>query len=455
MCKKLFVLVLLLVAVPSLFGEPIGVFNFSQDVGTPGNPSGTGGTRYVATNEYLILGGGSDIWDNADHFHYAYNQVSGNVRFELSPAWDIGGLNDWAKIETMLRVNLGAGSVAYATATRRGNTDPANKVVDQWVGLQARSVENQWMWGAGDKWGQGVPDKIAIQRVVSNGYQLVQSLVDFGAGSGWELVNTQYVPSLPDQLLMGAAVTSHDNGYLVQARVGEVAYTQDPDLIGLTTIRDPIQACGSTQRGFNIKTAKCPPGWDLYTMPYEMAEYLAENGELGGDPSLEKGERQEVVVNLHDSGGRFLYDNDQSFPGIDPFEQPTSDPAAGDDDEQYATLVTGCIELTAGLHAIGGHADDGVLIRIGGVEIGRTASWNSIDDFIFNVEVAGLYPFRAVMYEQGGGSDLELYEVFPDGTRILLNDLNGGGSAVYVPEPATIALLGFGGLAMLRVRRKR
>jgi len=453
MCKRLFVLVLLLVAVPSLFGEPIGVFNFSDDVG---NPGGIGGTRYVATNEYLILAGGSDIWGSADQFHYAYNKVSGNVRFELSPAWDIGGGSDWAKIETMLRVNLGAGSVAYATAARRGgNTDPANKVVDQYVELQARSVENNGMWGASAKWGQGVPDKIAIQRVVSNGYQLVQALVDFGGGAGWELVNTQYVPSLPDQLLLGAAVTSHDNYWLVQARVGEVAYTQNPDLVGITTIRDPIQACGSTQRGFNIKTAKCPPGWDLNTMPYEMGEYLAENGELGGDPSLEKGERQEVVVNLHDSGGRFLYGNDQSFPGIDPFEQPTSDPAAGDDDEQYATLVTGCIELTAGLHAIGGHADDGVLIRIGGVEIGRTASWNSIDDFIFNVEVAGLYPFRAVMYEQGGGSDLELYEVFPDGTRILLNDLNGGGSAVYVPEPATIALLGFGGLAMLRVRRKR
>jgi hypothetical protein len=277
-------------------------------------------------------------------------------------------------------------------------------------------------------------------------------------------VNTQYVPSLPDQLLMGAAVTSHDNGYLVQARVGEVAYTQNPSLIGLTTIRDPIQACGSTERGFNIKTAKAPPGWDLNTMPYETGEYLAENGELGGDLSLEKGERQEVVVNLHDSGGRFLYENDQSFPGIDPFEQPTVEwdngsgngtGAGGDDDSHFATLVTGCIELTAGVHVIGGHSDDGVLIRIGGVEIGRTASWNSIDDFMFNVEVAGLYPFRAVMYEQGGGADLELYEVFSNGTRILLNDLNGGGSAVYVPEPATIALLGFGGLAMLRVRRKR
>jgi hypothetical protein len=189
-------------------------------------------------------------------------------------------------------------------------------------------------------------------------------------------------------------------------------------------------------------------------MAYEMAEYLAENGELGGDPSLEKGQRQEMVVNLHDSGGRFLFDNDQSTPGIDPFEQPTTDPAAGDDDEQYGVLVTGCIELTAGLHVIGGQADDGVLIEIGGIEIGRTASWDQGGDFLFTIEAAGKYSFRAIMFEWGGGSDLELYEVLPGGVRIRLNDPAGNGSPVYVPEPATIALLGFGGLAMLRIRKK-
>jgi hypothetical protein len=447
MCKRLFVLVLLLVAVPSVFGEPIGVFNFSQDVGTPGNPSGTGGTRYVATNEYLILGGGSDIWEQADHFHYAYNEVSGNVRFELSPAWDLGGGSDWAKIETMLRANIGAGSVTYATATRRGNTDPANKMVDSWVGLQARSVENDWMWGTGDRGGQ--PSKIAIQRVVSNDYQLVQSLVDYGGGAGWEAVSTQWVPSLPDQVLMGAAVTSHDNNWLVQARVGNVAYTQNPGLVGITQIRDPLpETCGDIP-GLKIEAMKTGEWSDLggdYATGFARAETLITTRELDGDPGREYGSRIDPVVNLLDSGGTFNFPDDKKFPGID-------DDGIDDDDDQFGVLVTGCIQLTQGLHVIGGQMDDGVKIWIGGVEIGATSSWNQVGLFPFNALADGIYSFKAVGFEWGGGADLELYEALADGSLVLLGT---GPSAVYcVPEPATIALLGFGGLAMLRVRRKR
>ena len=458
MCKRLFVLVLLLAAAPSVFGAPIGIFGDNQDVGNGvDNPLGIGYVIQVAgNNNYLIGAGGDDIWNQNDQFHFAYNEVTGNIRVSLHPEWQDSGWNDWAKVGAMLRESTADNSVHYSSLTRKGGGDPWSKRgnTDDSVFFQRRTATGDWS-GSTDWWGVN-PERVGMQRIVSGGYEVVQALVDQGGGAGWQAVGTMLV-DLPDTLLAGVAVTAHDNAWMVQARVEDVQYDYAPGLIGVTEIpRDAaVQSCGSTQRGFNIKTAKAPPGWDLNTMPYEMGEYLAENGELGGDPSLEKGERQEVVVNLHDSGGRFLYGNDQSFPGIDPFEQPTSDPAAGDDDEQYATLVTGCIELTAGLHAIGGHADDGVLIRIGGVEIGRTASWNSIDDFLFNVEVAGLYPFRAVMYEQGGGSDLELYEVLPGGVRILLNDLAGGGSAVYVPEPATIALLGFGGLAMLRVRRKR
>jgi hypothetical protein len=457
MCKRLFLLasfILLLVGAPSVFGEPIGVFNFSDDVGTPGNPSGTGGTRYVATNEYLILAGGSDIWDNADHFHYAYNQVSGNVRFELSPAWDLGGGNDWAKIETMLRVNTGAGSVTYATATRRGNTDPANKMVDAWVGLQARSVENDWMWGAGDRGGQ--PSKIAIQRVVSGDYQLVQSLVDYGGGSGWETVSNQVVPGLPDQLLMGAAVTSHDNYWLVQARVGNVAYTQNPDVVGAKTTGDPLaDRCGDTP-GFLIRSLKpvnVPGNWGYAG----MADLL--DGVIAG---MEEGSRIEQFVNLHDSGGRGNFGNDQSFPGIDGFEQPTSDPAGTglfepDDDDSFATEVLACIYLTQGLHIIGANSDDGTIIDIGGVEVARTGEWKGADnqDFLIIAPADGFYSFRARNMEGGGGASLELTEILASGVRVLMGDVANGASPVYVPEPATIALLGFGGLAMLRVRRKR
>ena len=43
-----------------------------------------------------------------------------------------------------------------------------------------------------------------------------------------------------------------------------------------------------------------------------------------------------------------------------------------------------------------------------------------------------------------------------DRSLVLLGDTAAGSPAVYcIPEPATIALLGFGGLSLLRIRRKR
>ncbi|MBN2271890.1 MAG: hypothetical protein JXN61_14835, partial [Sedimentisphaerales bacterium] len=141
MFRKLLLLVfsLLIAGTPNVLAS-VGVFDFSVDIG---NPGGTGGTRYVATDDYLILGGGADIWGNADQFHYAYNQVSGNIRFELAPAWDIGGGNDWAKIEAMLRVDTSAGSIHYSSAARRGgNHDPYYKTVDTFAGAQYRTATN-------------------------------------------------------------------------------------------------------------------------------------------------------------------------------------------------------------------------------------------------------------------------------------------------------------------------
>jgi hypothetical protein len=37
--------------------------------------------------------------------------------------------------------------------------------------------------------------------------------------------------------------------------------------------------------------------------------------------------------------------------------------------------------------------------------------------------------------EGGGGASIELHEVLLDGTRILLNDVANGGSAVFAPAP--------------------
>ena len=154
-----------------------------------------------------------------------------------------------------------------------------------------------------------------------------------------------------------------------------------------------------------------------------------------------EGVRVDQFVNLRDTGnGAFSVDNgypDKSYPGIDPLEDPAADPAAGDDDDNFGTEILGTIQLTKGLHIIGANSDDGTIIVIGGVEVGRTGEWKgtSNEDKVFEVEADGYYNLRARTLEGGGGASIELHEVLLDGTRILLNDVANGGSAVFAPAP--------------------
>jgi hypothetical protein len=201
------------------------------------------------------------------------------------------------------------------------------------------------------------------------------------------------------------------------------------------------------------------PGFEIYTLKAqteinsfaEMNEIL-DTGLMEGLPPVEgsEGTRIDEFVNLRDTGNG-AFDNDKSFPGIDALEDPAADPADGDDEEDFATEVLGCIQLTAGVHTIGANSDDGTIVWVGGVEIGRSEELKGTSnrDFTFEVEADGYYSIKAHHFERGGGASLELHEILPDGTRILLNDVANGGSAVFAPAepvaaPELVAAFAFG-----------
>ncbi|MBN2137432.1 MAG: PEP-CTERM sorting domain-containing protein, partial [Sedimentisphaerales bacterium] len=384
---------------------------------------------------------------------------------------------DWAKMEVMLRDNTTAGSPHYSLATRKGGGDPwalKGSIGDSCF-TQARNDQDGGSWGA-DHWGVA-PNKLGVQRVSQDGYEIVQTLVDHG--SGWEVLNTQF-RDMPDTILAGLALTAHDNAWLVQAYASNVAIETNPGIIGVKNLDvTPLaESCGSVS-GMLVTVAQMPEYWvywdedgeggvDIRDWQWQQAEYLVKNAGMTdywpGDPTeypaAQYGQAVRAMVNLYDSGGRnaFYADNgypDETFPGIDAFLTNPGDPADGDGEDNFAVMVEGCIELTAGLHILGGIFDDGVLVRINGQEIGRTNSWNQTGVWLFTVPETGLYSLEAIGFEGGGGAGLELYEFLPGGTMVLMNDVARGASPVYVPEPATIALLGFGGLSMLRIRRKR
>jgi hypothetical protein len=391
--------------------------------------------------------------------HFAYNEITGNVRLEASFRWEDAGWNDWTRGGVMLRETLYSGSKNYNTLIRKGPGNPWEVYGKSGDGIFFQGREGT-DWGSG-MWGQTWPGmdsdkKIAIQRIDMGfgGFDVVQSLYDIGGG--WQLLGQKAGYIMPDDLLVGIALTAGDNGQMHQFIASDVEYSQG-ELLGWDIPVVPEDGeqgpCYGTP-GFLIHSGKPHP--DLGN-PGDWLGYAAL-GPLFETPGLlvEEGYRIEEFVNLHDSAGRGRFGDDQSFPGIDAFEQPTGDPADSDDDNYFVTEVKGCIELTAGRHLFCINSDDGVQMWIGGVFVGQTPEWKGTsDEYLFvDVAVGGVYTLLMRHLEGGGGAAFEAMEVLPDGTHVLMNDVANGASPVYVPEPATIALLGFGGLAMLRVRKR-
>jgi hypothetical protein len=276
--------------------------------------------------------------------------------------------------------------------------------------------------------------------------------------------------------MAGAFVTSHNNSHLAQVKVYNVTYeTEDVQLIGVPTVdTNPTDQCSDVP-GFKIRVMKrdmANEDWG-YNGASDLLNGVTSFGILDDDLfSLHQTSplpgwnpvsvsRIDPVVNLtqDDTEPAGEFDNSLHFPGIDLVPALGVFPDDSDDDDDFATEVIACIYLTEGLHIIGANSDDGTLIEIGGVEIGRAEEWKGASnvDFLFEVAAEGFYSFRAQHHEGGGGASLELHEVLADGTRILLGatDETGAflGSPVYAPEPATIALLGLGGLSLLRRKR--
>jgi len=456
MSKKLFVLIplVLLLAAPSL--AAVGIFENDKDIGGPRGIGSVVDQGFVwksdhLAQQYLFTAGGADIWDNADHFHFAYRTMTGDVRVTASYDW-VAASNDWAKVETMLRATDAANSIHYAAAGRKGAS-----YANDYGGMQFREVTGAGS-GAIDAWkpaGSAGPKALAIQRVTVGGLPWIESLVDWGLGAGLQSVGIKLAFNLPNTVLAGVAVTSHDNNNLGQAKVYDVKYETKPALVGTLTFTKVPEAAAQAEPctnipGFKIRSIKSRVGTS-----YAQMDELLDTGAIMGVPGYEEGSRIDPVVNLRDTGDG-AFGNNRSYPGIDPFEYPAADPAAGDDDNDFVTEILACIKLTKGLHIIGANSDDGTIIKIGGVEVARTGEWKGADnqDFIYEVAKEGWYSLRARTLEGGGGASIELHEILMNGTRILLGDVAAGGSQVVVPEPATIALLGLGGLALLGSRKR-
>ena len=150
---------------------------------------------------------------------------------------------------------------------------------------------------------------------------------------------------------------------------------------------------------------------------------------------------------------------DQTAVGLDPFEQPLTAGADGASGTNAAETY-----LTTHVRILGITASGDPVYWLSPLRPTRRRDIAWVLDSGYDLPVVELdyYPLSLSTVTipgvkepvVGGSASIELHEILPedDGTfrRVLLGDAQGGYSPVFIPEPATLVLLAFGGVVVLR-----
>jgi hypothetical protein len=157
------------------------------------------GSDSLANGTWSEVGGGGDIWGTSDAFHFAYQTLTGDGLVSAQVASQ-QNTSAWAKAGVMLRATTDPGSPYYAAFVT-----PGNGVAVQWRGTQGGSSSQQTEAGT-------APVYLEVGRYTS-GSTTTYSAYTSSNGTTWTLVpGSAQVLSLPQPLLAGVAITSHNQG---------------------------------------------------------------------------------------------------------------------------------------------------------------------------------------------------------------------------------------------------
>ena len=155
-----------------------------------------GGGQSSSGGQLTVLGGGPDIWNTADAFHYVWQDLatSGTPTISAQVA-SLTAADPFAKAGVMVRASTDPGSAYYAIYVTPGN----GIVVQERSSLGATATEPNVTPGA-------APEYLRIIETSSDTFQAAES----SDGTTWFNVGGAVHIAMPGPVLAGLAVTSHD-----------------------------------------------------------------------------------------------------------------------------------------------------------------------------------------------------------------------------------------------------
>ncbi|HEY0744711.1 MAG TPA: hypothetical protein VGD40_24760 [Chryseosolibacter sp.] len=186
---------------------PLGIFTNASDVG---NPKLKGSSSYNKMDQsYQLKGAGYNIWFARDEFHYAYRKISGD--FILTADFELvgKGTDPHRKTGWMIRPSTDEADM-HVTGTVHGD----GLTVMQWrtaKGQEMRDPEDE-IFAPKKKY-----STIRMERAGK-----VISMLAAHPGEPLQLIGTYTPENLPDEVLVGIFVGSHNAEVLEEARVWNV-----------------------------------------------------------------------------------------------------------------------------------------------------------------------------------------------------------------------------------------
>jgi hypothetical protein len=207
--KTLALLALCSAALPSAFAQLPPNWT-DEDIGGPSLP----GSASSSAGNWMISGGGSDIWNAADQFNFAFTNATGSTVI-IAKVLSLDETDPWAKAGVMIRDDDSAGAMfadVVVTPASGGN-----------------GVNFQWRDSTGGQCGYsqvgGIPAPIWLM--------LVRNGTDFAGfyspdGAGWTPIGPDMIIPMGNPGLAGLAVTAHNDATICNASLSNVIISNAP-----------------------------------------------------------------------------------------------------------------------------------------------------------------------------------------------------------------------------------
>ena len=222
----------------------------SADIGDPGL---AGSCSYDTTEGiFIVTGGGADIWETWDQFHYVHQSRSGDFMI-TARVLSMDQTDGWAKAGVMVRGTLD-GNSEHAMMMMT----PKNGATFQWRSETGGVMDHRTQAGLlAPYW----------VRIVRKG----TTFKGFASEDGftWMLVGVEMIPDIPAvDALVGLAVTSHNPGALCTAQFDNVSIEEAPpvgpcELVGYWSFDEGSGDIAYDASGYDNHGMVTEPFWHI------------------------------------------------------------------------------------------------------------------------------------------------------------------------------------------------